>query len=541
MTPSIRFHGVVSGLTLAVLASLVGCGRASDDSTQPAGNAASPAAAKVEAATIPPPRSGPPNVVLILTDDLGYNDISLNGNPLVRTPHIDSIAHDGVHFLSGYSSHATCAPARAALLTGRIQHRFGLESVRTPDSFVQAFDGTHPTDDFVTFRETDRAPEDESGLPHTEITLASLLKEQGYRTALFGKWHLGTGRTHWPQTHGFDEFVGFPGGAALFSAPDDPETVDARLTWSGIDNHLWATLPFRMIDNDQPVEPEGYVTDVLADRTVDFIERNREHPFFAFLSFTAPHNPLDAPRRIYERMDHIEDHKTRVYYAMVESVDEGVGRVLEALERNGLAENTIVIFSSDNGGAWYTRIPLHNLPYRGWKNTFFEGGVNVPLLMSWPGTIPGGQVIPGPASQLDVVPTVAAAAGARLPDDRIIDGIDLLPMLKQGNVGAYAALGRRTLYWQQGEYRALREGRWKLQVQKDPEREWLFDLEQDPTEQINLAARFPEKAAELRQALERLAGEMAEPMWRSPYRMRMRVGPHVDEGDQAQTDFVWNG
>lgn len=495
----------------------------------------------VAAAAVSGEEPRPPNVVLILTDDLGYNDISLNGNPLVRTPHIDSIAHDGVRFTSGYSSHSTCAPARAALLTGRYQQRFGFEFIRTPDSFIRAFDGTYPTDDVVAFREAERPPEDEAGLPHSEVTLARLLKDAGYRTGLFGKWHLGSARSHWPQTHGFDEFVGFPGGAAMFSAADDPTTIDARLTWSGIDNHLWEALPFRMIDDGHPVEPERYVTDVLSDRTVDFIERHKDEPFFAYLSYNAPHNPLDAPKRIYDRLDHIADHKTRVYYAMIEAVDEGVGRVLEALEKHGLAENTIVIFSSDNGGAWYTRIPVHNLPYRGWKGTFFEGGVNVPLLVRWPGTIPAGQIAAGPASQIDVLPTVAAAAGVGLPDDRVIDGKNLMPMLASGNPSAYLPLADRSLFWRQGSYSVLRQGQWKLQLQADPYRVWLFDLERDPTEQVNLADILPKKVDELKAALASLSGEMAEPLWPSPYRIRIRIGPHVDPDDKAQTDYIWNG
>lgn len=483
----------------------------------------------------------PPNVVLILTDDLGHNDISLNGNALVRTPHIDSIARDGVRFLSGYASHSTCAPSRAALLTGRYPQRFGFEYVRTPDGFIKAYDGTYPTDDVVEFREAQRPAEEDAGLPHDEVTLAGLLRSAGYRTGLFGKWHLGSGRSHWPQTHGFDEFVGFPGGATLFSASSDPSTIDARLPWSGIDNYLWANLPFRMIDNDRAVEPEGYVTDVLTERAVDFIERHHERPFFLFLAHPAPHNPLDAPRRIYERLGHIEDHKTRVYYAMVEAVDEGVGRVLDALARRGLTNDTIVIFSSDNGGAWYTRIPVHNLPYRGWKATFFEGGINVPLLLRWPGTIPAGQVVSGPASQIDVVPTVAAAAGAKTPADREIDGVNLLPMLVDGGRDAYSALRGRTLFWKQGSYAVLRQGQWKLQVQGKPRQVWLFDLERDPTEQVNLAARLPDRAAEMEVRLRVLIEEMQPPRWPSPYRARMRIGPHVDDGDQAQPVHVWNG
>lgn len=482
-----------------------------------------------------------PNILLIVADDLGYNDISLNGNPLVSTPHIDSIAHGGVRFVAGYSSAATCSPARAALMTGRFQQRFGLESVRTPDAFLRAVDGTHPMDDEVElFPDVERSPETDVGLPHSERSLATLLQEVGYRTGLFGKWHLGSGRSHWPQTHGFDEFVGIPGGAMLFSAPGDPNTVDARLPWSGIDNHLWDVLPFRLVVNEEFITPEGYMTDILTDHTVDFIERHKDGPFFAFLSYTAPHNPLDAPRDIYDRLDHIEDHKTRVYYAMVESMDENIGRVLAALERNGLTDDTIVIFTSDNGGAHYTRIPWHNLPYRGWKITFFEGGINVPYLIRWPGKIPPGQSLAGPASGIDVLPTVVAATGATLPDDRVIDGVDLLPLLIDGDSDLARALDARPLFWKSGGITVLRKDSWKLHLQERPPRQWLFDLSQDPTEQINLAELRPDKVETLRVALDDMLAEMAEPMWPAPFRMRIRIGPKVDEQDEAQSEFVWS-
>lgn len=480
--------------------------------------------------------TAPPNVLLIVADDLGYNDISLNGNPLVRTPNIDGLARDGARFVTGYAAHSTCSPSRAALMTGRFPQRFGYEFIRTPDAFLQSFDGTYPTEDVVEMREvTRRPPESEAGLPPEEITIAELLAARGYRSAMIGKWHLGSGRALWPQTQGFDEFIGFPGGAAMFSPPDDDWSVEARLPWSGIDNYLWDHLPYMIVEDGRPQKPEGYVTDVLADRAVKFIERGDERPFFLYLAFNAPHNPLDAPKAVYDRLDHIADHTTRVYYAMIESMDAAIGRVLDALEASGSARNTVVIFTSDNGGAWYTHIPLHNHPYRGWKATFFEGGINVPFLVRWPAVIPPGRVVRGPASGVDVLPTVAAAAGAPLPNDRIIDGVDLLPAIT-----GRSDLGPRTLYWSQGGYRVIRQGRWKLQVQEDPERVWLFDLAADPTEQVNLADARPDQVAQLRAALRRLHAEMAEPLWESPYRLKMRIGPYV-EPPTAQTEWIWNG
>ena len=482
-----------------------------------------------------PGDTGRPNIVLILADDLGYNDISLNGNPIVDTPNIDGLARDGARFVTGYSAHSTCSPARAALMTGRFPHRFGYEFVRTSDGFVKAFDGTYPTEDEAEFRELPaRTSEEEAGLPHEEITIAELLKSRGYRTGIFGKWHLGTGPSHWPNTHGFDEFVGIPGGSAMFSPLDDDWSVDARLTWSGIDNYLWEALPFMMIENGKRVVPEGYLTDVLADRAVKFVTAESDAPFFLYLSFNAPHNPLDAPKEIYDRLSHISDHKTRVYYAMIESMDAAIGRVLQALEATGKHKDTLVVFTSDNGGAWYTHIPMHNLPYRGWKNTFFEGGINVPLLVRWPNQIAPGRIMTQPAGGIDIMPTFAAAAGAALPEDRKIDGINLLPGL-----AGEESQAERVFYWSSGGYKALRQGEWKLQTQASPKQEWLFNLAVDPTEQINLAGTHKDKAKALRRLLDEMSGQMMAPSWPSPYRIKMRVGPYVEPGS-AQPEWVWS-
>lgn len=229
-------------------------------------------------------------------------------------------------------------------------------------------------------------------------------------------------------------------------------------------------------ENGNRTTPEGYVTDVPAERAVRFIGQAASDPFFLYLAFT-----------------------------------------------------------SDGGGAWYTHIPLHNLPYRGWKATFFEGGINVPFLVRWPAEIPAGTVTRGPASGIDVLPTVAAAANVPLPEDRIIDGINLIPAITEG-----ASLSQRTLYWAQGRYQVIRQGNWKLQIQTEPEKAWLFDLDADPTEQLNLAATHPEKVAELKKKLRELDSEMADPLWPSPYRMKVRIGPYVEPAE-AQQDWIWNG
>src|SRR5690606_20615029 len=340
--------------------------------------------------------SRPPNVIVIVADDLGHYDLSLTGNPLVKTPNIDSICQGGVRFVTGYAVDAVCAPSRAGLLTGRYPQRYGFEYLPYLAGFHQVRDGTYGQDRHpsVVLPVTPPPPE-KNGLPVTEATLAELLKARGYRPAAIGKWHLGYSKPLTPTGRGFDEFVGVLGGSSLYARQDDPSIAAARLPWSTIDNYLWATRTASIQREGKNGPLNGYMTDVLADEAVGFIERAKDQPFFLYLAFTAPHNPLQAPKAIYDRLGHIKDERTRVYYAMIQSMDEAVGRVLAALDKAGIADNTIVVFTSDNGGASYHEIPQENLPYRGWKTTYFEGGLNVPFLMRWPAKLPAGQTVPG--------------------------------------------------------------------------------------------------------------------------------------------------
>jgi len=456
-----------------------------------------------------------PNVVLIIADDLGHNDVSVNGNPLVRTPHIDSIAQNGIRFLAGYSSNAVCSPARAALMTGRFQQRFGFEYTPFLPALRNATRDIASEDQYDKVDVKEPLPgKEDTGLPASEITIAQLLKQQGYSTALVGKWHLGQGERFSPLKFGFDEFVGYPTGASLFAEENDPGIVNAKLPWSTHDQYLWKNLK-HMIMRGAAYEPaKGYSTFQLRDEAVSFIDRNAETPFFLYLAFTAPHTPLQAPKANYDRLAHITDHKTRVYYAMIEAMDEAVGSVIAELKKKGVYDNTIIIFSSDNGGAWYNHIPQMNLPYRGWKGTFFEGGVNVPYFIQWPAHIPAGAVIEGPASQLDILPTVVRAAGGEVPADRKIDGIDLMPRMKPGTTD----LADRTLFWRVDTYKVIRKGKYKLHVDERQKKTWLYDLEIDPTERINIAEKMPKLAREMRDALNAVNAEMAAPGWPSTTR-----------------------
>lgn len=490
--------------------------------------------AALAASRVSPPAEAaepkPPNVIVIVADDLGHYDLSIAGNPLVNTPNIDSIGRGGVRFATGYAADAVCAPSRAGLLTGRYPQRYGFEYLPYLAGFQQVRDGTYGTDRYpsVVLPLTPPPPE-KNGLPVTETTLAELLKARGYRTAAIGKWHLGYTAPLTPTDRGFDEFVGVLGGSSLYARQDDPDMASARLPWSTIDNYLWDTRTASIQRDGKNGPLKGYMTDVLADEAVAFIERSKDEPFFVYLAFTAPHNPLQAPKTIYDRLSHIKDERTRVYYAMIESMDAAVGRVLAALDRAGVADNTIIVFTSDNGGASYHEIPTENLPYRGWKTTYFEGGINVPFLMRWPARLTGGQTTHGVVSALDIVPTIAAAAGAPLPKDREYDGRNLLPVL----TGAAANdLDERTLLWRKEDYRAIRHGRWKLQTARFPDRVWLYDLATDPTERHNLAERMPEKVRELQALYAEGEKVFAPPTWTPTGRSRIDIdGYSPNAGD----------
>jgi arylsulfatase A-like enzyme len=475
-----------------------------------------------------PASERPPNVVLILVDDLGWNDLSWRGggiaNGSVPTPHIDSIAQAGVEFTAGYAGNATCAPSRAAILTGRYPGRFGFESTPAPPSMGYMASRLHeeqapdPDRPKTIFHEDliDQVPSmDDQGVPASEITLAELLQAAGYHTLMLGKWHLGASAGLRPDDQGFDEFLGFRAGASFFGDPDDPEIVNAQQDFDPIDRFIWQVLPFAVRKNSEArFAPAEYMTDYLSNEAAKAIAANRNRPFFLYLAYNAPHTPLQATMADYEALAHIEHHPTRVYAAMLRSLDRGVGRVLAALDEYGLAENTLVIFSSDNGGAHYIGLPEINYPYRGWKMTFFEGGLRAPFFMRWPAALPANVQVDEPVAHIDVFSTVAAAANLPLPADRTIDGIDLLPFAR-GNAPQDPASQRDALFWRSDHYQTVRSGGWKLQVNARVTEPWLYHLAEDPTEQLNLAARRPDKLAELMALLERQNETLGPPAWPS--------------------------
>jgi arylsulfatase A-like enzyme len=463
----------------------------------------------------------PPNVLLIVADDLGFNDITLHGGGVaggsVPTPHIDAIAREGVDFLAGYSGNATCAPSRAAIMTGRYPTRFGFEFTPTPKQFMQVLAAVQPKGEtqpmvYHAEREADLIPYEDMGLPTSEVTLARALKGVGYRTLQLGKWHLGDSPQFRPYAHGFDESLSLMHGASMFLPENAPDVVNAKQDFDMIDKFLWASHPWGIRFNDgKPFQPARYMTDYLTDEAIKAMDANRQQPFFMYLAYNAPHTPLQATKEDYDALAHIPDHTTRVYAAMIRSLDRNIGRVLQHLKDRGLDDNTLVIFTSDNGGAGYIGVPDLNKPYRGWKATFFDGGIHVPFFMRWPKGLPQGASYTQPISHMDIFSTALAAAGAKLPEGKSIDGVNLLPFLK----GQRTDAPHRQIFWRTDTYLAMREGDWKLQVMQRPKQDLLYNLATDPGEKTNLAGLQGARLAAMKADLLAFNGRQAKPLWPS--------------------------
>ncbi|MDG2080026.1 MAG: sulfatase [Pseudomonadales bacterium] len=452
----------------------------------------------------------PPNIILILADDLGINDVSTFGGGVasgrVTTPNIDQLAEQGAIFNQAYAGAATCAPSRAMIMTGRYPTRTGYEFTPTPSGMgpmisiiANSIERNLPPALFNEEAANAAAAYEDQGLPGSEITIAEILKERGYHTAHIGKWHLGRSVGMTPNDQGFDESLFMTSG--LFLPEDDPNVVNAKLAFDPIDKFLWARLTYAASFNNSGLEafrPGGYLTDYWTDESIKVIEANKNQPFFLYLAHWGVHTPLQATRADYEAVGDIKPHRLRVYAAMLRALDRSVGRIMQSLEEQGLAENTIVMFSSDNGGAGYIGLKDINAPYRGWKMTQFEGGLRAPTFMKWPAKIAPGTMVDEPVTHIDFMPTLTAAAQGTIPEGLAIDGENLLPLVIEPSQGqAQEPWSRETLFWQSGYYRAVRHGDWKLQISERPKMSWLYNLEDDPTEQNNLADVRIDKLNEL--------------------------------------------
>lgn len=474
--------------------------------------------------------AGRPNVIVILADDLGYGDTSVYGSTVIRTPNIDRLAAEGTRFTDAYVTHPVCAPSRAGLLTGRYQERFGYE-----------------------FNPVGR--DEKGGVSLREIMIGQIMKTAGYSTGMVGKWHLGTPAGYAPADRGFDEFFGMTAGASTYIT--DPKDDDHFFNVPGAElaerataepDPRLAALPLdkrlKFIRSKAPiyrgrtiVDEHSYLTDAFTREGVSFIERHKTQPFFLYLAYNAPHVPLQAPDKYYARFPEIKDPAKRTYAAMVSALDDGVGAIMQKLKENGLDKNTLVIFLSDNGCAGYLNGACSNAPLSGFKGLHLEGGVRVPFIMRWPGHVVAGRVDDRQISSLDIVPTAAALGGARLPRDRVYDGVDLMPFVSGRNAGVPNPI----LFWRAGVNFAVRDGQWKMMIANkapaatsvdlsvppimpdgvqarigpDGQHVMLYSLPTDIAEKRNLAAANPRVVARLRGQLSKWNKTLMLPQWTS--------------------------
>jgi uncharacterized sulfatase len=487
----------------------------------------------------------PPNIVLILADDLGWNDLTIGGRGVadgtVPTPNIDSIAREGVNFTWGYAANGTCAPSPAALMSGRYGTRFGFEFTPTPaimpalvGRFARKMPGRIRPPFPAPGGDVAQRPYPELGMPASEITLAELLKGAGYHTVHIGKWHLGRLNGMAPEDQGFDESLLMASG--LYLPKDDPRVVNSMQDFDAIDLFLWRALRYAASFNGGELfEPRGHLTDYYSEEAVKVIEANRDRPFFLYLAHWAPHSPLQSKREDYDALSHIDLHRERVYAGMIRGLDRGVGMVLDALRENGLEENTLVLFTSDNGGAHYIGLPRVNQPFRGWKISFFEGGIHVPYFIKWPERVPAGLTYHEPVHGFDMFATAAAAAGVPVPDDRVIDGVDLVPFA----MGEQGGVPHERLFWRTGHYQVALADGFKLQVSERPKKEWLYDLRTDPTEQNNLAEAEPRRVAAMRAMLDAHNAEQAPSMWPSTGEMSVTIDKTRAESEAPDDEYIY--
>ncbi len=408
----------------------------------------------------------PPNIILILADDLGYADVGFQGLKEFATPNIDRLAAAGIRFTNGYVSHPYCSPSRAGLLTGRYQHRFG--HIHNPK-----------------FREGE-------GLPLSETLLPEILAQAGYVSGIVGKWHLGDAPQFHPRERGFDEFFGLLGGGHDYfkSAGSDAREY---------------LIPLEAHGEEVPVE--GYLTEQLSEAALDFVERHSERPFFLYLAYNAPHGPLQAPPELLERVASIPDPRRRTYGAMVTSLDDGVGDILTLIDNLGLTDRSLVFFLSDNGGPTPANAS-DNRPLRATKGTVYEGGVRVPFVVAWPGILPSGMHYDQLVSSLDIFPTALAAAGVERPSN--LDGVDLMPYL----AGSERASPHDQLYWYSdggGQYAARTPAR-KLVRTLDREPE-LYAIGEDISESDDISGDDEARAAELDRAVSSWHATHPPPAW----------------------------
>ncbi|MBS2211312.1 sulfatase-like hydrolase/transferase [Carboxylicivirga mesophila] len=422
-----------------------------------------------------------PNLIVIMTDDMGYADVGFNGCTDIPTPNIDKIADQGVRFTQGYVTFPVCGPSRAGFLTGRYQDRFGFTT-------NPSIDPNNPI----------------SGLPVEEETMAQVLRKAGYKNAIVGKWHMGTHPNFHPLERGFDYFYGFLSGGHNYFHDELYLNDLSEVT------KKWEWYRTKIIENREKVETDDYLTDELSDAAVNFINQkvDKSEHFMLYLAYNAPHTPLQATEKYLSRFPNIEDKKRKTYAAMVSAVDDGVGRVLKALQDGGINDNTIVVFLSDNGGAHNNA--SDNGPLRGLKGDLFEGGIRVPFAMCWPAVIPAGQTYDKAISSMDVMATIVAQNSIEISAERPLDGVDLVPYL----TGESKEEPHDYLFWRKWEQNAMaiRHGMNKLVANnnQDSSAPELYNIENEINEQTNIKAENEELSNHLLEEWEKWNAQLKD-------------------------------
>jgi arylsulfatase A-like enzyme len=461
--------------------------------------------------------SARPNIIIILVDDLGKHDITLYDSSGVETIHINQLAKEGVVFTHAYSTSAVCNPSRAGLITGRYPQRFGGERqmmTRYAKNKMEYFVFKHCidtrpmylTDPWYSPGELEICKQ---GLPESEITLFEILHHAGYETACIGKWHLGYHEPFHPHNRKVDYFFGFYEAFTLYVPKAHREMVNYRHR-NFQNRHIWRQKrkgPSAIMQNGQEVEVDEYLTLRFAEEACRYIRQHENNPFLLYLPFNAPHTPFQAPKDYCDKFSHISDKNKRVYFGMIAALDDAVGMILEQVKESGLEENTLVFFTSDNGGATYTGATT-NGALNGGKITPFEGGLNVPLVMKWNGKLAPG-VYTQPVSLLDIFSTTIAACRIPPPATIVVDGVDVIPFLTGENPGA----PREYLCWRTDFNKTIRHGKWKLIQNTRDDLILLFDLEADQQEKYDLKADHPEIVTRLLELLATWESEMKPPAW----------------------------
>ena len=484
-----------------------------------------------------------PNIILILADDMGYNDISLhNGGAAdgtLETPHIDSLAKNGVWFNKGYAANATCAPSRASIMTGRYATRFGFEFTPVPDLGQLVIRWlAEEDDDNLRARIDNEIARNlpsfvDQGMPSDQITIAEILKTQGYYTAHIGKWHLGHSSGMSPLDQGFDDSLSLAG--AYYLPEDHPDVVNAKFETS-IDKMVWSGGQYAARFNDSNYfTPDKYVTDYYTDEAIKVIEKNKNRPFFLYLSHWAIHNPLQAIRSDVEQMSHMSGHNLKVYSGMIRALDRSVGEIIRTLKELNIYGRTLIFFTSDNGGANYIELEDINKPFRGWKISFFEGGIRVPFILSWPDQIDPGLKFDKPVHHFDIFSTIASAANVQMPMDRKIDGVDLMPYIK----GEKITNPHQTLFWRSGNHQAVLHENWKYLISKKEGTKWLFDTDQDPLERNNLININPEKTSQIENLLAMFNSEQANPLYPSSTELPVLIDKYDGQVIEDADEYIY--